>query len=68
MFFGIHGCDFTFFTCSQVRLQIIEGIEMRGLAGARVIFFAVRPQFISFTFSNPQSVWLMMMNSCVSSR
>ena len=27
-----------------------------------------RPQFVFLHFQQPQSVWLMMMNSCVSSR
>ena len=54
---------------AHIRFEVVEGVEVRRLAGDAPIFSVSRAlSSSSRTFSRPQSVWLMMMNSCVSSR
>ena len=53
----------------DVFFQVVEGVELRGSAAGTPIFLVRRVlSSSSRTFSRPQSVWLMMMNSWVSSR
>ncbi len=62
---GLHPVDLL----PDVLLQIVESMEMgRRSCDVPILSASFFLSSSSLTFSSPQSVWLMMMNSCVSSR